>query len=60
MGQTKNWPSKKSRKIAFKKTSRTNIIATNFGWEQLKREVSVRNYVSQNSSRELASGQRKL
>ena len=31
--QTKNWSSEKSHK---KKTDRTNIIATNFVWEQLK------------------------
>ena len=32
--QTKNWSSEKSHK---KKTDRTNIIATNFVWEQLKK-----------------------
>ena len=36
MGQIKNWSSKK---FALKKTDRTNIIATNFVWEQLKTHV---------------------
>ena len=36
MGQTKN---RSSEKIALKKTNRTNIIAKNFVWEQLKSEV---------------------